>query len=93
MVSVVMVARPVTVVLVVLVGRALSTVYLQVTVVMVARPVTVVLAAPFMALMVNSVTVAQVATQVLAVLAVTVTWAPEELVKVELTAVTVATLA
>jgi hypothetical protein len=42
---------------------------------------------------VYSVTVAQVATQVLVVLAVTVTWAPEELVKVELMAVPVATLA
>ena len=93
MVSVVLVEPVVLVVLVVLVGRALSTVYLQGTVVLVVRPVTVVLVAPFMAQVVYSVTVATVATQALVVLAVTVTWAPEELVNMELTAVPVATLA
>ena len=92
MVSAVLVEPVVLVVLVVLVGRALSTVYLQGTVVMVVRPVTVVLVAPFMAQVVYSVTVATVATQALVVLAVTVTWAPEELVNMELTAVPVATL-
>jgi hypothetical protein len=45
-----------------------------------------------MALLVYSVTVAQVATQVLVVLAVAVMWALEELVKVVLAAVPVATL-
>ena len=47
MVSAVLVEPVVLVVLVVLVGRALSTVYLQGTVVLVVRPVTVVLVAPF----------------------------------------------
>ena len=93
MVSAVLVVPVVLVVLAAPVGRALSTVYLQGTVVMVVRPVTVVLVAPFMAQVVYSVTVAQVATQALVVLAVTVTWAPEELVNMELTAVPVATLA
>ena len=92
MVSAVLVVPVVLVVLAAPVGRALSTVYLQGTVVMVVRPVTVVLVAPFMAQVVYSVTVAMVATQALVVLAVTVTWAPEELVNMELTAVPVATL-
>ena len=92
MVSAVLVVPVVLVVLAAPVGRALSTVYLQGTVVMVVRPVTVVLVAPFMAQVVYSVTVATVATQALVVLAVTVTWAPEELVNMELTAVPVATL-